>query len=270
MYTQAVDPKLDFSNIRKIREIYEKVTKMPVHKRHPYAGDLVFTAFSGSHQDAINKGMAYMRESGTEYWSVPYLPIDPADVGREYEPIIRINSQSGKGGAAYVMQTEFGYNLPKAMHPDFGAIVKAECDKLGTELKPQDVFDIFKDEYIGVCEPYNLKGYSFTHRREKTGTVVTFRGVIRYDGTDNKIAAAGNGPIDAFFKAIKGIGLDDYHFVSYNEQAISDGSDSMALSYIELKAPDGRHVFGVDTDSDISVASIKAVMSAINRSLRNS
>ena len=269
MYTQAIDPMLDFSNIRKIREIYEKTTKMPVHKRHPYAGDLVFTAFSGSHQDAINKGVAYMKESGTEFWEVPYLPIDPADIGREYEPIIRINSQSGKGGAAYVMQSEFGYNLPKAMHADFGAVVKAACDRLGTELKPQQVFDLFKSEYMGIAEPYLLKNYSFTHRREKTGTVVAFRGVIRRDGLDHKVSATGNGPIDAFFRAIRAIGLEDYTFVSYSEQAISDGSDSLALSYIQLKAPDGRPAFGVDTDSDISVASIKAVISAINRSLRN-
>jgi 2-isopropylmalate synthase len=268
MFTQAIDPKLNFSNIRKIRDIYEKVTKMKVSKRHPYAGDLVFTAFSGSHQDAINKGAAYMRDSGTEYWEVPYLPIDPADVGREYEPVIRINSQSGKGGAAYIMQTEFGYNLPKAMHADFGAVVKAACDKAGTELKPQDVFELFKAEYIGVPGPYTLKSYRFTHEYGKTGgTVVTFKGAMSFNGASSKIAGSGNGPIDAFFKAIAGIGLDKYIFVSYNEQAISDGSDSLALSYIQLKTPDGSHVFGVDIDSDISVASIKAIMSAINRSL---
>jgi 2-isopropylmalate synthase len=269
MYTQAVDPKLDFSNIRKIREIYENTTKMKVHQRHPYAGDLVFTAFSGSHQDAINKGMEYMRTSGTQYWEVPYLPIDPADVGREYEPIIRINSQSGKGGAAYIMSTEFGYNLPKAMHPDFGAVVKAACDSAGTELKPQDIFELFKTEYVGANEPYNLKSYRFTHEFGKSGaTVVTFKGTIRYNGVDNKISGMGNGPIDAFFKAIIGLGISDYVFVSYNEQAVSVGSDSMALSYIQLSAPDGKPVFGVGIDTDISVASIKAVISAINRSSR--
>jgi 2-isopropylmalate synthase len=269
MYTQAVNPELDFSNIRKIREIYENTTKMKVHQRHPYAGDLVFTAFSGSHQDAINKGMEYMRTSGTQYWEVPYLPIDPADVGREYEPIIRINSQSGKGGAAYIMSTEFGYNLPKAMHPDFGSVVKAACDNAGTELKPQDIFELFKNEYIGVNEPYNLKSYRFTHEFGKAGaTVVTFKGMIRYNGVDNKISGVGNGPIDAFFKAIIGLGISDYVFVSYNEQAVSVGSDSMALSYIQLRGPDDKPVFGVGIDTDISVASIKAIISAINRSIR--
>ncbi len=155
------------------------------------------------------------------------------------------------------------------MHADFGVIVKAACDKAGTELKPQDIFDLFKTEYIGVSEPYTLKGYRFTHESSKSGgTVVTFKGSVRFDGEDQKISGSGNGPIDAFFKAIGGIGLDKYHFVSYSEQAISDGSDSLALSYIQLKTPDGSHVFGVDIDSDISVASIKAIMSAINRSLR--
>jgi 2-isopropylmalate synthase len=269
MYTQAIDPELDFSNIRKLRDVYEKVTKMKVHPRHPYAGDLVFTAFSGSHQDAINKGVAYMRDSGTEYWEVPYLPIDPADIGRAYEPVIRINSQSGKGGAAYIMQTEFGYNLPKAMHKEFGALVKAACDKAGTELKPQDILNLFKAEYIGVNVPYALKNYRFTHEFGKTGgTVVIFKGIISCNGVNNKISGTGNGPIDAFFKAIKDVGLEKYTFESYSEQAISDGSDSLALSYIQLKTPDGSHVFGVDIDPDISVASIKAIVSAINRSLR--
>lgn len=269
MYTQAVDPKLDFSNIKRIREVYEKVTKMQVHPRHPYAGDLVFTAFSGSHQDAINKGMAYMKETGSDYWEVPYLPIDPADVGRAYEPIIRINSQSGKGGAAYVMQTEFGYSLPKAMHADFGAVVKAACDKAGKELLPKDVLELFKAEYMGVAGPYALKSYRFLNTKGRSGAAeVAFRGVIASGGEEHRVSGSGNGPIDAFFKAIRAVGLDRYTFITYSEQAISDGSDSLALSYIQLEAPDGRRVFGADLDPDISIASIKAVMSAINRSLK--
>ncbi|CDZ23584.1 2-isopropylmalate synthase [[Clostridium] cellulosi] len=268
MYSQGIDPKLNFSNIKKIMEVYEKTTKMKVPPRHPYAGELVFTAFSGSHQDAINKGMEYMRSTGSKYWEVPYLPIDPADIGRDYEPIIRINSQSGKGGAAYIMQTEFGYNLPKEMRADFGAIVKARCDETGKELKPQEVFDLFKSEYIGINEPYELCGYSFKHERTDKGTVVKFIGEIKHNGVEKVISGTGNGPIDAFFRAIKGTGLDKYVFVSYNEQAISDGSDSLAVSYIQLKDPDGRPVFGVGIDSDISIASLKAIMSAINRSLK--
>ena len=148
LYTQGVDPGLDFSNINKIRDVYEKVTKMKIGERQPYVGELVFTAFSGSHQDAINKGVRYMEESGTDYWEVPYLPIDPADVGRQYEPIIRINSQSGKGGAAFVMQHNFGFDLPKAMHPEFGHIVQVETDRVGKELKPEAIFELFKEHYI--------------------------------------------------------------------------------------------------------------------------
>ena len=136
MYTQGVDPELDFSNINKIKEMFERCTKMPVGDRQPYVGKLVFTAFSGSHQDAINKGVQYMKSSGTEYWEIPYLPIDPADVGREYEPIIRINSQSGKGGAAYIMEHSFGFDLPKAMHPEFGHIIQVETDRVGKEIPP--------------------------------------------------------------------------------------------------------------------------------------
>ena len=150
LYTQGVDPGLDFSNINKIRDVYEKVTKMKIGERQPYVGELVFTAFSGSHQDAINKGVRYMEESGTEYWEVPYLPIDPADVGRQYEPIIRINSQSGKGGAAFVMQHSFGFDLPKAMHPEFGHIVQVETDRVGKELKPEAIYDPVSYTHLDV------------------------------------------------------------------------------------------------------------------------
>lgn len=268
MYTQAVDPKLDFSNMRAIRDVFEKVTKMKVHQRHPYAGDLVFTAFSGSHQDAINKGMEYMRTSGTEYWEVPYLPIDPADVGREYEPIIRINSQSGKGGAAYIMQSVFGYSLPKQMHPEFGAVVKEECDRTGKELLPQQVFDLFRKEYLEVNTPYNLTSYTFIHNSPNGGANVSFKGMIVSDGRDYQVEGSGNGPVDAFFKALKTIGISHFEFVSYNEQAVSSGSDSKALSYVQLKDPEGQIIFGVGIDDDISVASIKAIVSAINRSSR--
>jgi 2-isopropylmalate synthase len=270
LYSQAIDPKLDFSNMRAVRDVYEKVTRMKVHPRHPYAGDLVFTAFSGSHQDAINKGMEYMRTSGTQYWEVPYLPIDPADVGREYEPIIRINSQSGKGGAAYIMQTVFGYHLPRAMQPEFGAVVKAACDRSGKELKPENIFDLFRAEYLDLKLPYEMTGYSFKHEYgdNKNAARVIFKGIIRSSNREYKITGSGNGPIDAFFRALKPLGIDHFTFVTYNEQAISSGSDSHALAYVQLTDPDGDNVFGVGTDSDISVASVKAVLSAINRSNR--
>ena len=266
MYSQGVDPELDFSNIREIREIYEKCTRMKVHDRHPYAGNLVFTAFSGSHQDAIKKGIDYMREHDTQYWEVPYLPIDPADVGRKYEPIIRINSQSGKGGAAFIMQQSFGYELPKAMHPEFGAMVKAACDEAGRELLPNEIFDIFRAHYLDVKYPYNLKKYKLYEENDTEGeTVVHFEGNLRFRHEDHLISAVGNGPIDAFFKALRTVGIHDYKFVTYREHAVSEGADSKAISYIQLTAPDGRTVFGVGMDGNISLASIKGIICAINR-----
>ncbi|WP_457943188.1 2-isopropylmalate synthase [Caproiciproducens sp. LBM24188] len=266
MYSQGVDPGLDFSHIREIREVYEKCTKMKVHERHPYAGDLVFTAFSGSHQDAIKKGFDYMAESGTQYWEVPYLPINPADVGREYEPIIRINSQSGKGGAAFVMQQSFGYEMPRAMHPEFGSMVKAACDEAGRELKPEEIFSIFQREYLQVNSPFNLKKYKLYEENDISGnTLVHFEGILRFGHEDHPISASGNGPISAFFRAIAGVGITDFKFISYSEHAISAGEDSKAVSYIHLTAPDGSDVFGVGIDHNISLASIRGIICAINR-----
>ncbi|NLJ31283.1 MAG: 2-isopropylmalate synthase [Clostridiales bacterium] len=266
MYTQGVDPKLDFSNMRKIQAVFEKCTKMKVHERHPYAGDLVFTAFSGSHQDAIKKGKDYMSQSGTPYWEGPYLPIDPADVGREYEPIIRINSQSGKGGAAFVMQHTFGFDLPKSMHPEFGAMVKAACDEAGRELQPEEIYGIFRREYLDVSSPYNLKQYKLYEETDVgENTQVHFEGVVRFHHEDHAVSACGNGPISAFFRAISGVGIRNFKFISYSEHAISSGEDSKAVSYIHLTAPDGRDVFGVGIDNNISLASIKGIICAINR-----
>ncbi len=266
MYSQGIDSKLDFSHIRDIREVYEKCTNMTVHDRHPYAGDLVFTAFSGSHQDAIKKGVDYMAHHNTPYWEVPYLPIDPADVGREYEPIIRINSQSGKGGAAFIMQQNFGFELPKAMHPEFGAVVKTACDAAGCELKPDEIYNIFRNEYLDVSYPYNLKQYKLHEENDTSGeTLVHFEGVIRFKHEDHAIEGAGNGPISAFFHALKTIGIPDYQFVTYRENAISTGADSKAVSYIHLTAPSGMPAFGVGIDNNISLASIKGIICAINR-----
>ena len=267
MYTQGVDPGLDFSDIRRIREIYEKCTKMQVPPRYPYAGDLVFTAFSGSHQDAISKGVQYMEQSGSPYWEVPYLPIDPADIGRKYEPIIRINSQSGKGGAAFIMHQSFGYDLPKAMHPEFGAMVKHACDEAGRELQPQEIFDIFRREYLEIRYPYNLKSYKLYEENEAEGdnTVVHFEGNLRFRHEDHLISGRGNGPIDAFFHALRQVGITDYQFVSYSEHAVGEGADSKALSYIQLKNNAGGTFFGVGMDGNISLASIKGIICAINR-----
>ncbi|MGN0551721.1 MAG: 2-isopropylmalate synthase [Acutalibacteraceae bacterium] len=269
MYTQGVDPELDFSNLPKYKEIYERCTNMKIHERAPYAGELVFTAFSGSHQDAINKGMQYMKESGTPYWEVPYLPIDPADVGRQYEPIIRINSQSGKGGAAFVMANSFGYHLPKKMHPEFGALVQKECDALGRELVPNELLHVFEKEYLYIPKKYEL----LSHKMSETGVganhEVHFTGKVSVNNngeiTEKEIDGVGNGPIDAFFNAMKTIGVDCYKFLSYSEHAISAGSDSKAIAYIELLRKNGKNIFGVGIESNINMASIAGVLNAINR-----
>ena len=266
MYTQGVDPELDFSHINAIREVYERCTRMKVGPRQPYAGELVFTAFSGSHQDAINKGTQYMRESRTEYWEIPYLPIDPADVGREYEPIVRINSQSGKGGAAFVMQQSFGYDLPKAMHPEFGHIVQAETERAGTELQPKRILELFQQSYVEATSPYQLLKHAFQETVDETGrSHVRFTGTLRHTDTVFEVSGEGNGPIDAFFNAIHGQKMDRFTFVDYKEHAVSDGSDSMAVAYIQLRDREGKDVFGVGMDHNINLAPLRAILSAINR-----
>ena len=265
MYTQGVDPGLDFSDINKIRDVYERVTKMKVPERQPYVGELVFTAFSGSHQDAINKGVHYMQSSNSPYWEIPYLPIDPADVGRQYEPIIRINSQSGKGGAAFVMQTYFGFDLPKAMHPEFGHIVQVETDRVGKELKPDQVYELFKTNYIDATAPYQLIRHSFVEHTEGDVTKVDFTGTLRHKDTEFEVSGSGNGPVDAFFNAIHGQKMDRFTFVDYKEHAISRGSDSMAVAYIQLRDSLGQDIFGVGISHNINLAPLKGILSAINR-----
>ena len=267
MYTQGVDPMLDFSHIDHIREIYERCTKMHVPERWPYAGKLAFTAFSGSHQDAINKGHEYMRESKSPYWEIPYLPIDPADVGREYEPIIRINSQSGKGGAAFVMDHNYGYHMPKAMHPEFGAVVQAECDKTGRELTANEVYELFHREFLNISEPYALSRAKFYEEAiaGSAANVTHFSGVLSVRGQFIQLESRGNGPIDAFFNALGQAGIEGYSFISYSGHAISMGSDSQAVAYIELRVPGGRRIFGVGTEHNINFASVRGILSAINR-----
>ena len=267
MFTQGVDPMLDFSHIDHVREIYERCTKMHVPERWPYAGKLAFTAFSGSHQDAINKGHEYMRESKTPYWEIPYLPIDPADVGREYEPIIRINSQSGKGGAAFIMDHNYGYHMPKAMHPEFGAVVQAECDRTGRELTANEVYELFHREFLNISEPYALSRAKFYEEAiaGSAANVTHFSGVLSVRGQFVQLESRGNGPIDAFFNALGQAGIEGYSFISYSEHAISMGSDSQAVAYIELRVPGGRRIFGVGAEHNINFASVKGILSAINR-----
>lgn len=268
MWTQGVDPKLDFHNINAIKEVYERCTKMQVPPRQPYAGELVFTAFSGSHQDAINKGKIYMEESGTPYWEIPYLPIDPADVGREYEPIIRINSQSGKGGTAFILANNYGIKMPKSMHPEFSAVVQKACDEKGKELKAEEVFDLFQQEYRNVCGPYRLVNYKISEEKNEQDdlTHVHFSGELKYkDNVPVQIEGNGNGPVAAFCDAMNQTEVASYQFVDYSEHAISVGSDSKAISYIHLKNPQGKDIFGIGVSHNIGYASMKGIICAINR-----
>ena len=268
MWTQGVDPQLDFHNINKIKEVYERCTKMQVPPRQPYAGELVFTAFSGSHQDAINKGKIYMEESGTPYWEIPYLPIDPADVGREYEPIIRINSQSGKGGTAFILANNYGIRMPKSMHPEFSAVVQKACDEKGKELKAEEVFDLFQQEYRNVCGPYRLVNYKISEEKNEQDdlTHVHFSGELKYkDNAPVQIEGNGNGPVAAFCDAMNQTEVASYQFVDYSEHAISVGSDSKAISYIHLKNPQGKDIFGIGVSHNIGYASMKGIICAINR-----
>ena len=265
---RGIDPELDLSDLLYVRKIYETLTGMHVHERHPYAGHLVFTAFSGAHQDAINKGMHRMQNDPHAPWNVPYLPIDPKDVGRKYDSIIRINSQSGKGGAAFILETQFGYVLPRAMRPEFGRVVQAETERIGSELSYEHLYELFRDTYIDVETPYRLGKYKFDDDQDAEGhSVVSFWGILDYNEQSYELKGRGNGPIDAFFNAVRNLEIADYRFVSYSEHAVSTGSDSRAAAYIELMTPEDETVFGVGLSHNIYKASIKGILCAINRAI---
>ena len=263
MYTQGVHPQLDFSNLNQVREMYERVTRMDVHERTPYSGDLVFTAFSGSHQDAIKKGFAQQNEDPSAQWQVPYLPIDPADMGRSYRAIIRINSQSGKGGVAYVMEKEYGYRLPKEMHKELGKAVNRIADKTGDEITPDGVFACFKSEYVDIIQPLEILEYRSERIDDKC---VEVWAVVNYVGAKKNLRGTGNGPIAAFFNALEDVDVSNFELISYNEHSLGRGADSMAVSYIQMKDK-GTSVrcFGAGIDTNIELASIRGVISAINR-----
>ncbi|BHH83918.1 2-isopropylmalate synthase [Desulforhopalus sp. 52FAK] len=268
MFTQGVDPSLDISNINTLIDVYERVCRLPIHPRHPYAGELVYTAFSGSHQDAINKGMhAYDLAEG-ELWEVPYLPIDPTDVGRSYESIIRINSQSGKGGVAYIMEKDFGFKMPKAMHPEFGRVVQKVTEKEGRELQHTEIFAAFEDAYLELSSPYSLKDFHVVKRHvnaDVTESKADVEATIDVNGEGRPITASGNGPLDAFCSALKQHITGDFKLLHYHEHAIDGGSSAKAAAYIEIQRPDGRKCWGTGIDTDIIIASIKAVLSSLNR-----
>ncbi len=261
LYTQGVAPGLDFSNIEEVVQTVTYCNQLPVHPRHPYAGELVFTAFSGSHQDAIKKGFAAQEQRNDELWDVPYLPIDPADIGCSYEAVIRVNSQSGKGGVAWVLQQDKGLKLPKRLQSDFSRVVQDLADKSSRELHANDIWEAFEAHYcLADGQPYTLVDYA---ESGPAGNRV-FTGKIAHDGSDQSISGRGNGLISSVLAALReelGIGLD---VVDYSEHAIGKGGDVRAAAYVECRTDDGVTVFGVGLDEDIATASVQAVLSAAN------
>ncbi len=270
MYTQGVDPGLDFSNIDEVRRCVEFCNQLPVHPRHPYVGDLVFTSFSGSHQDAIKKAFA-ARKAG-DIWEMPYLPIDPLDLGRSYEAVIRVNSQSGKGGITYLLEQEYGLNLPRRLQIEFSQIVQAAMDESGKEVTAEDIWTLFEREYLLGRKPFDYVAHHLVEDSARKSVELTAD--IVHDGKRSTLAGQGNGPIDAFVAAIAAIAGVSVNVVDYHEHAIGAGADAAAVTYIELKvggehgAP-GKTLFGVGKDANIVTASLKAILSALNRVLRS-
>lgn len=271
MYTQGVDPKLDFSHISDVAQDYMRFTNMPIHPRHPYAGELVFTAFSGSHQDAIRKGMAARTAMPEDaLWDIPYLPIDPHDVGREYEEIIRINSQSGKGGAAWVLEQDYGLYLPKAMHPALGCVITEAADKLQRELSPEEIYTLFANQWLNRREPLCILDIAETHLDAPAGTSdaggsVMCRVSVRWRGDTYTIGDTGNGPLDAFVSALRKTPVPRFTISAFHEHSIGTGNDTDALAYIEITTDSGKKFWGCGKSSNIGRAGIDAIVSAINQ-----
>lgn len=265
MFSQGIDPELHIEDINEIIEVYERCCKMPIDARHPYAGKLVFTAFSGSHQDAINKGKQAMAERQSDVWAVPYLPIDPADIGRKYEPIVRINSQSGKGGVAFVMDAVYGYKLPKKMQREFADVIQAISEQEGGEVKPERIMKEFKRNYLELADPFQLVYVDLNDNTNSEDTHVSLD--FKYNGEAIHSEADGNGPIDALKMAIRqDVPEVDFTIEDYSEHSLSVGSHAKAAAYIEMKDPrSGNISFGVGVSSNITRASIRAVFSALNR-----
>ena len=265
MFSQGIDPELEIGDIKKIAEVYERCTKMHIDPRHPYAGKLVFTAFSGSHQDAINKGMHALMERKSEIWQVPYLPIDPSDIGREYEPVVRINSQSGKGGVAFVMDSFFGFKLPRGMHKEFADVIQKIAEKQG-EVAPDQIMEEFRIEYLDRKEPYHFRKCKITDF--ESGDQFTTVAVVTYSdhGETKQFEGVGNGPIDAVKRGLEeelGISIK---VLDYSEHALTSGSGAQAASYIHLMdQKTGKVTYGVGISSNITRASIRGIFSAVNR-----
>lgn len=264
MTTQGIESGLDFSDVNEVLDVVERATEMPTHPRHPYVGELVYTAFSGSHQDAINKGLAYQKAKEDPLWEVPYLPIDPADVGCTYESIIRINSQSGKGGVAYILEKNYGYQLPKAMHPEVGRMVQALSDEKGQELENDEILAVFKKNYFEMDEHISFIDFTLKSSKETTTCELTYK-------YNEKVIVAqgfGNGPIDACKAALMKDYQNEFIINSYSEHSCGDKSSAKAVAYIEIQSKEVLSCFGVGTDNDIAIASVKALFSALNRAFK--
>jgi 2-isopropylmalate synthase len=259
LYAQGVHPRLDFSDIDEIRRCVEYCNQLPVHPRHPYVGDLVYTSFSGSHQDAIKKAFAARRDD--DIWEMPYLPIDPKDVGRSYEAVIRVNSQSGKGGISYLLEAEYGLALPRRLSIELSQAVQAVTDATGKEVTADDIWGIFRAEYLDANAPYRYVG----HHLEDSGSEVKLSAEIVHGGTKRHITGRGNGPIDAFVRAIGDATQDLVRVLDYSEHAVGGGANATAVAYIEMRVGDGPSLFGVGMDSNIVSASLKAIVSGLNR-----
>ena len=262
MNSHGIQTGLDFSDIPKAREVYERCTQMKVPDRHPYAGDLVFTAFSGSHQDAIKKGMDRV-DSSSSSWAVPYLTIDPTDIGRTYEAIIRINSQSGKGGIAYILDREYGFDIPKAMQPVVGATIYQLADNKGKELTNQEILEAFKNEFVNVSKSFFLEKYELLHNDLNDGQVCCEAKIIN-NGEPHEIKGSGNGPINAFVNALEKINQKDFNLKDYRSHAIKGGSDADSAAYILLEGTNGKEAWGCGVDPSIEIAGVKALVSSLN------
>ena len=262
LYMHGIDSKLDFSNLGSVMEVYERCTGMSVPPRQPYAGELVFTAFSGSHQDAIKKGLAEWEGKGGEHWDVPYLTIDPADIGREYREVIRVNSQSGKGGVAYLLESEFGIVLPKDMQREFGPIANDAVDNLGREVSGRELKAMFWKEYVERNSPWQLSGFE----TESKNGVVKCCAKLSRDGKTIEFFGEGNGPLAALVHGFTTAGVPRFEISNYSEHALSSGEEAAAISYIQIKTADGKSRWGAGVDTNIEIASVRAVLSALNRS----
>ena len=269
LYTQGIDPGLDFSNLEEIAGVYERLTDMPIHPRQPYAGELVYTAFSGSHQDAIRKAIeARAKLEPDARWDVPYIPIDPHDIGYEYEGIIRINSQSGKGGAVYILEHEFGIVPPKAMHPVIGSVVKSKADELQRELSSEEIYALFEEKWLKTKSPLNVFEITEKHVEGERGGEgiehVAQTATIEWLGKRYVITANGNGPLDAFVNIMKRTSAPVFNITSFSEHSIGSGSDTHAISYVQITKEDGTTAWGVGKSSNVGRAGVAAIVSALN------